>query len=63
VLFLMTILHMQLAPSKKIKLTQVQSKKSMLETVSGKDMHTSSSNVAAMGTQHSYAATVSKYNY
>jgi hypothetical protein len=59
----MTILHMQPASCKRIKLTPVQSKKSVPETVRGKGMHTSSSNVVTMGTQHSHAETVSKYNY
>jgi hypothetical protein len=70
---------MLLASSKRIKTTSVRSKKSVLETVrckgmhtsvgnksmpeavKGKGMHISSSNVAAMGTQPSHAATVSKY--
>jgi hypothetical protein len=59
----MTILHMQPASWKRIKFTLVQSKKSVPETIRGKGMHTSSSNVAAMGTQPSHVATVSKYNY
>ncbi|XP_062176309.1 uncharacterized protein LOC133881405 isoform X2 [Alnus glutinosa] len=44
------------ASSKRIKLQLVRSKKSVPETVRGKGMHTSSSNVATMGTQPSHAA-------
>jgi hypothetical protein len=58
----MTILHMQPASSKRIKLQPVRSKKSVPETVRGKGMHTPTIYMGTMGTQPSHVAIVSKYN-
>jgi hypothetical protein len=58
----MTILHMQLAFSKRMKTTSIRRKDSVPKVVRGKGMHTSSSNVVAMDTQPSHTVTVSTYN-